>query len=57
MNVNPESALERTNKKFIKRFQYIESKAKKSNRSIQNLTLVEMEAYWKQAKDQSNSDS
>ena len=57
INVNPESALERTNKKFIKRFQYIESKAKKSNRSIQNLTLDEMEAYWKQAKDQSNSDS
>ncbi len=57
IKVNPESALERTNKKFIKRFQYIESKAKKSNRSIQNLTLVEMEAYWKQAKDQSNSDS
>lgn len=57
IKVNPESALERTNKKFIKRFQYIESKAKKSNRSIQNLTLDEMEAYWKQAKDQSNSDS
>lgn len=56
IKVNPESALERTNKKFIKRFQYIESKAKKSNRSIQNLTLVEMESYWKQAKNQSVSD-
>ena len=57
IKVNPESALERTNKKFIKRFQYIESMAKKSNRLIQNLTLVEMETYWKQAKNQSVSDS
>ena len=57
IKVNPESALERTNKKFIKRFQHIESMAKKSNRSIENLTLVEMESYWKQAKNQSISDS
>ena len=57
IKVNPETALERTNKKFIKRFQYIESMAKKSNRSIENLTLVEMESYWKQAKNQSVSDS
>ena len=57
IKVNPESALERTNQKFIKRFQYIESMAKKSNRSIENLTLVEMESYWKQAKNQSISDS
>ena len=56
IKVNPESALERTNKKFIKRFQHIESMAKKSNRSIENLTLVEMESYWKQAKNQSVSD-
>ena len=57
IKVNPESALERTNKKFIKRFQHIESMAKKSNRSIENLTLVEMESYWKQAKNQSVSNS
>ena len=57
IKVNPETALERTNKKFIKRFQYIESMAKKSNRSIENLTLVEMESYWNQAKNQSISDS
>ena len=57
IKVNPETALERTNKKFIKRFQYIESMAKKSNRSIENLTLVEMESYWKQAKNQSVSNS
>ena len=57
IKVNPESALERTNKKFIKRFQYIESMAKKSNRLIQDLTLVEMETFWKQAKNQSVSDS
>jgi XTP/dITP diphosphohydrolase len=57
IKVNPETALERTNKKFIKRFKHIESMAKKSNRSIENLTLVEMESYWKQAKNQSISDS
>ena len=57
IKVNPETALERTNKKFIKRFQHIESMAKKSNRPIENLTLVEMESYWKQAKNQSVSDS
>lgn len=50
IKVNPETALERTNKKFIKRFQYIEVQAKKSNRSIENLTLAEMEAYWQEAK-------
>lgn len=57
IKVNPETALERTNKKFIKRFQHIEVMAKKSNRSIENLTLVEMESYWKQAKNQSVSES
>lgn len=50
IKVNPETALERTNKKFIKRFQYIEVQAKKRNRSIENLTLAEMEAYWQEAK-------
>ena len=50
IKVNPETALERTNKKFIKRFQFIESQAKKSKRSIEQLTLEEMEAYWQEAK-------
>jgi XTP/dITP diphosphohydrolase len=50
IDVNPETALERTNKKFIKRFQYIESQAKKSQRSIEQLTLEEMEVFWQEAK-------
>ncbi|MCQ2271505.1 MAG: nucleoside triphosphate pyrophosphohydrolase [Bacteroidales bacterium] len=50
INVNPEDALEKTNKKFIKRFQYIEQKAKESGRSISDLSLEEMEQYWQAAK-------
>ena len=55
IKVNPETALERTNKKFIKRFRYIEVQAKKNDRSIKDLNLEEMEAYWQEAKNQSNS--
>jgi len=50
LNVNPENALERTNKKFIKRFQYLESKAKELNKSLKDMTLTEMDVYWEQAK-------
>lgn len=50
INVNPEDALEKTNKKFIKRFQYIEQKAKEEGRSISDLSLEEMEHYWQEAK-------
>ncbi len=50
IKVNPEDALEKTNKKFIKRFAYIEEQAKKSNRKIQDLTLAEMEVFWQEAK-------
>lgn len=50
INVNPEDALEKTNRKFIKRFQYIEQKAKEAGRFIGDLTLNEMEAYWQEAK-------
>ena len=57
IKVNPETALERTNKKFIKRFQYIESQAKKAKRSIEQLTLEEMEAFWQEAKNHSLADS
>ena len=57
IKVNPENALERTNKKFIKRFQYIESQAKKAKRSIEQLTLEEMEAFWQEAKNHSVADS
>jgi len=50
IKVNPEDALEKTNRKFIKRFQYIEQKAKESGRFIGDLTLDEMEAIWQEAK-------
>jgi XTP/dITP diphosphohydrolase len=57
IKVNPETALERTNKKFIQRFQYIEVQAKKRDRSIEELSLIEMEKYWQEAKNQTSSDS
>ena len=48
--VNPEDALERTNKTFIARFQYLEHKAAESGKSLRDMTLAEMEAYWQEAK-------
>lgn len=48
--VNPDNALEKTNKKFIKRFNYLEAKAKESGRSLKEMTLEEMEAIWEEAK-------
>ena len=50
LNINPENALERTNKKFSKRFQYIESKAKSLNKPLQEMTLAEMDVFWEEAK-------
>ncbi|WKB81500.1 nucleoside triphosphate pyrophosphohydrolase [Cellulophaga lytica] len=50
LKVNPEDALERTNKKFIKRFQYLENKAIEMNTSLQDMTLAEMDVFWNQAK-------
>ena len=50
LDIKPENALERTNKKFIKRFQYLEKKAKESGRSLGEMTLAEMDVYWRQAK-------
>ena len=50
LKVNPENALERTNKKFIKRFNYIEEKAKKSQRKVSELSIEEMEFLWEEAK-------
>ena len=50
LKVDPESALERTNKKFIKRFQYLELKAKEIGKSLQDMTLAEMDVYWNEAK-------
>ncbi len=50
LNINPENALERTNKKFIKRFQYLEKKAKKAKKSLKDMTLAEMDIFWEEAK-------
>jgi XTP/dITP diphosphohydrolase len=50
INVDPEMALERTNKKFIKRFQYLESQSKKDGKELSDMTLVEMDEYWNAAK-------
>lgn len=50
LKVNPENALERTNKKFIRRFQYLESKAKSLKKSLSEMTLAEMDVYWEEAK-------
>jgi XTP/dITP diphosphohydrolase len=50
LEINPEDALERTNKKFIKRFQYIEKEATKAGRKLSEMTLEEMDVYWNKAK-------
>lgn len=50
ININPEDALERTNKKFIKRFQYIESQSAKDGYKIEDMSLEEMDVYWNKAK-------
>jgi XTP/dITP diphosphohydrolase len=50
LKVNPENALERTNKKFIRRFQYLERKAKSLQKPLSEMTLAEMDVYWEEAK-------
>ncbi len=52
LQVNPENALERTNKKFIKRFQYLEAKAKEIGKSLKDMSLKEMDVFWEEAKAQ-----
>jgi len=49
LNVNPEDALERTNKKFIKRFTYLESKAAELGKPLADMTLAEMDVFWNEA--------
>ena len=51
INVDPESALERTNKKFIQRFRYLETEAKKNGESLQDMTLEQMDVYWNKSKE------
>lgn len=52
ININPEDALERTNKKFIKRFQFIEEKVNEEGRSMHDMSLAELDVYWNEAKKQ-----
>ena len=49
-DINPEDALERTNRKFIRRFQYLEQSALQNNRKLSEMTLSEMDVYWNEAK-------
>ncbi len=50
LKINPENALERTNKKFIKRFQYLEQKANQIGKSLKEMSLQEMDVFWEEAK-------
>ena len=50
LKINPEDALERTNKKFIKRFMYLESKANELGKPLADMTLAEMDVFWEEAK-------
>ncbi len=52
LKINPENALEKTNKKFIKRFQYLESKAKELGKDLKDMSLSEMDVFWEEAKKQ-----
>lgn len=53
IGINPEDALEKTNKKFIYRFQYMEQKAAENNQELSKMSLSEMDAYWNEAKTKS----
>jgi MazG family protein len=50
VNINPDDALEKTNIKFKKRFEYIELKAKENNKNLKDMSLEEMDAFWNEAK-------
>jgi XTP/dITP diphosphohydrolase len=59
VGINPETALERTNKKFMKRFQFLEQRTGADGKKLQQMTLEEMDVYWEQAKqaERSNRDA
>ena len=50
LKINPDTALERTNQKFTKRFTYLETKAKEIGKSLHDMSLAEMDTYWEEAK-------
>ena len=49
-HINPDNALERTNQKFIRRFNYLEAKTKEQGRNLADMTLAEMDEIWNEAK-------
>ena len=50
IDINPEDALEKTNRKFIKRFQYLENKSRDLGKNLKDMTLAEMDIFWNEAK-------
>ena len=50
VGINPEDALEKTNKKFIRRFQFIETESLKDGKTLEDMSLAEMDKYWDKAK-------
>ena len=50
ININPEDALEKTNRKFIKRFKYLENKVRENGRQLHDMSLAEMDVFWNEAK-------
>jgi XTP/dITP diphosphohydrolase len=50
LGINPEDALEKTNRKFIRRFQFLERESQKDNRKLSEMSLSEMDVYWERAK-------
>lgn len=55
ININPEEALERTNRKFIRRFQYLENAARTNGKNLSEMSLEEMDVFWEEAKKKQNS--
>ncbi|MGV9013879.1 MAG: nucleoside triphosphate pyrophosphohydrolase [Flavobacteriales bacterium] len=50
LNVDPDEALERTNRKFIQRFQFLERESRKDGKQLGEMSLAEMDVYWERAK-------
>ena len=49
-HINPDNALEQTNRKFIRRFNYLEQRVKEQGRNLKEMTLQEMDQFWDEAK-------
>lgn len=56
LRINPEDALERSNRKFIKRFQLLEEDIRKEGRNLAEMTLAEMDVFWEKAKQMANGE-